>query len=460
MTRALAAVVASLLIVSCRTPSGASRTKDAASIDSEPTGLALVMSGGFNSCARNKFDKEFSPYGTTLFPRLNELTRTTAGRTKGAVRWIISCFGRRNDQVRWYTASDPKTMKVGTDAEYMAAAQSEIALAGKTRRVVFVGHSWGGSLMMDTVETLARTTHEPDMILFTLDPISRFQCNPSTFFGMLREGVDGHSQVGCRRAPHHLSDEALKSISPATRERWHQFFQDDFRFLHSGPIEFIEEGKNHDVDMHGFTFNPAAPHMELAKRDEVWDAINAPVLAPLEFLEGAPPVVSSAPAFGGANDPATLALDAAVAELEEFFAQTPEGFSEEGFFFEFAGERSGNKSVVVVTVVYRDAQVQRSPKVRAIASERLRNIRFAVESSQKLAGARLRIKDRLDTPQKPAGAINAPALPTEGLLPPSTTVEQAQAASRGTPTFSPPTGGNPTTDTQPPTPAPPTGPEE
>jgi hypothetical protein len=112
-----------------------------------------------------------------------------------------------------------------------------LSAAGKPARVVMLGHSHGGWLVMDAA---SKWDDSGDLrYLFTLDPISYTRCSQGA---LIVEKAMRMSPLGslfasaeCTKAPSDLAPQA-RQIAAKVSQSWRNFFQTDFPFLHSGPI--------------------------------------------------------------------------------------------------------------------------------------------------------------------------------------------------------------------------------
>jgi hypothetical protein len=425
---ALVAVAAAALLGACkmRREPAASAVKDGPGTARPKPNLVFVFAGGFHSCTNNPVDKKASPYGLNFLPKLKQFTDRTVGKV-GAVRWVVSCFDTSMDELAWYTSSAPTELKIAKDPlvvgkpaeeQYFTALVDEIQTAMPSPHIMLVGHSWGGSLMMDTTFRLVKAGFN-DLQLYTIDAISRRLCTAESFFSIIKDGLAGKAFADCLRAPFHVTDntsagELRKVIvggvnDPEGKNRWWNFYQEDFGLLHSGPIDELP-GEGRGVQPRGCSFNapahnckipmrslfnPLAPHTEIPRDDTVWFTIADLFFTPLGILP--PPRPAFAPPVAidpnGRVDVGPMVAEG-VAELESAFPQDP---VKDSFFLEFAPDfakgREG-KAVVQVRIVFRDAAARGAARVAANA--RVASVRKMVEDAEGLKDATIEVSERLD----------------------------------------------------------------
>ena len=229
----------------------------------------FVFSAGYGTC-QSLLSRSPAP---AEFWGLHEEVSFSLGQDPRLVPSIVSCFrpeGRFHSEID-YTSTVPNP--AGSFVEHVSQV-----VASKVRPVLVVmGHSWGGSLAVETVvqvkHTLNLWSQDPrffhlravPILLVTIDPIDFRFCTPP-IFNFLRN-------FECLKAPTSFSPlSPLYQTATQSVRGWLNVFQTEGLLLHSGPVgKFGQFGHvAADWQLGGFAI---APHQEIARDARTWTAI-------------------------------------------------------------------------------------------------------------------------------------------------------------------------------------------
>lgn len=179
--------------------------------------------GGRNSCSPSGN----SPRAMSMYPWLEKVA------AKQGLDLALACFDAQGIP---YFESEGKVEKLSPE---------EIGnrLLRQSSNLTVVGHSYGGWLALETVLRLEGVAR-----LYTIDPISPFECN----------FVEPWRWLGCTRAPSHIPYHVISQKTVA----WFNFYQTSTPYLHSSEIP---QAANIHIKSRG--------HTEIDESPEVWDAV-------------------------------------------------------------------------------------------------------------------------------------------------------------------------------------------
>ena len=209
-------------------------------IDPQPL---VVLMGGNTSCRADSSGRADSPYATGLYRRFVGLRDLLKAQRGIDARYITTCYGN-TEQIRYATSNAPDTIEATTREQLPAL----IRRLQSGSEIYILGHSYGGWLAMKTGVELA---DQPIRGMFTVDPISRVDCNASG-------GI-----AGCTRAPRDIGVTEREKIKSAS-DHWRNFFQTQTVWLHSSPMD--EADVNSQI---------RAAHTSIDSDDGTWNEINA-----------------------------------------------------------------------------------------------------------------------------------------------------------------------------------------
>jgi hypothetical protein len=117
-------------------------------------------------------------------------------------------------------------------------------------QAVAIGHSHGGWVVMSMLSELSQDFGQ----LYTLDPISKVDCNLISPFG-------------CQSAPPDIREDDRLQIAQSTTV-WHNYYQHQTFYLHSSLIDEADGNYLRNVE-----------HTEIDRDDQAWDDIYKNALA-------------------------------------------------------------------------------------------------------------------------------------------------------------------------------------
>ena len=244
----------------------------------------IFASTGHKSCKKDKDKRRNSPYNTSLHPEIEAVIDTWQDVyheidpivIHACFEYGVQPFGGR--QVFKYTMNNNAigTVEMGEkalldqiDYEYIEPA-IDAAIMRITEAIdstgdhvlYLVGHSWGGWLTMKLATLL------PDNVkiagLVTLDPVSPLDCWPNQY---IRLGP-GYIK-NCRQAPSDIDFDEQQDILERVQGEWNHYFQRQFYFAQSGPIESLEDQiRSFKLRVTRWTINH---HTKLQEDDVIWD---------------------------------------------------------------------------------------------------------------------------------------------------------------------------------------------
>jgi len=196
---------------------GCGAQEAASDLDStDPATPLLVAMGGFTSC-KTQLDGATGPRGMGMFQPFSEVLGEISARTGKAPDYVISCFTSAQP-VRWISSRAPDALRETPLADHLAAIK---ALTTNDRPVFLIGHSHGGWLSLKTAIALVEERNIAG--LFSLDPISRINCNPGRL-------------AGCLEPPRDIPTADYEKVAAGT-DLWRNFYQSQTFYLRSGPID-------------------------------------------------------------------------------------------------------------------------------------------------------------------------------------------------------------------------------
>ena len=200
---------------------------------SQPAGkLALGFFSGFQSCG-TLGDRSPDPM-TDSFKDIYEAAEDTVGESEVSLS-IRGCYDTDASKVRFSLSNTRKTIS-STVPEMIKTLGEELKKVAPVK-LHLVGHSYGGWTIMQVAKNLPP---EIKIVgLTTIDPISMKECTAAAYASLI---LGGGNIGGCQRAPADFTDADVKSIR-ARIDRWTNYYQTNFEFLHSGPIAAAENKK-------------------------------------------------------------------------------------------------------------------------------------------------------------------------------------------------------------------------
>lgn len=200
-----------------------------------------MVFGGNRSCKPDGRN-ERSPLATDLARHVKELASgLEANGTHTAT--LTSCF------------TGPDEALVSHDMSFDLRNETPERLVDRAvesvnpdSRLILIGHSWGGWTAMTVAERIARKSPRSEGVidgLVTIDPISRRNCNYSTW-------------NNCLTAPSDFTDERREFLRESSRH-WANFFQRKTIWLHSSRIP--EAHVNKELE---------ATHFDIDVQDTLW----------------------------------------------------------------------------------------------------------------------------------------------------------------------------------------------
>ena len=247
--------------------------------NSDPIYVAM---GGWNSCVvDSRIPNEPSPYGMNMNKEFSKFLERIEARFPGRkAKFVMSCHSADVSRVRYVVSSDPFRMIITGHDEYYAAINNFAQQTNSS--LVMMGHSYGGSQIMQAVQRLAPQVRVPSLI--TIDPISPTTCPPAVMVNLLATrvkqlfGQNGSSEsgIGCQQFPAEYS-EASKRELRARVAWWENYFQTDlFSILKSSPTP---EACNQSVKHTNIT-KLANGHIAMGMYDSLWNDIFERVTSP------------------------------------------------------------------------------------------------------------------------------------------------------------------------------------
>jgi len=215
----------------------------------------VFASTGHKSCQKDFKKRKNSPYNVSLQPEVDGVLEKIKEEFDGVEPKVIyACFEYGKEpfggrQVFKYTMNNDAigTVEMGKkalfdkiDYEYIepaidAAAYriNEVINETENHVLYLVGHSWGGWLSMKLSTLLP-----PDIniaALVTIDPISPLDCWPNQYIRLGRGYIKD-----CKQAPRDIGYDEQQLILDRVGGEWMHYYQRQFYFAMSGPIEALE----------------------------------------------------------------------------------------------------------------------------------------------------------------------------------------------------------------------------
>ena len=257
--------VLSLTLTSCGTDSKSLQQSDGgslkgASIDASkcpdgncsPHKLALGFFSGFRSCG-SQADGSADPM-TDSFKDIYKKVENTLGESEVSLA-IRGCYDTDASKVRFSLSNAGKT--ISSSVPEMIKTLGEELKKIAPVKLHLVGHSYGGWTIMQLAKTLP-----PEIKIegfTTIDPISVKECNTAVYASLI---LGGGNLNGCQRAPADFTESDLNAMRLRTN-RWTNYYQNNFDFLHSGPIA---AAKNYEKSYSSLGFEP---HNDFLKDESV-----------------------------------------------------------------------------------------------------------------------------------------------------------------------------------------------
>ncbi len=254
----------------------------------EPATPVLIILGGFNSCKRTPEANHMALKSDELILRFqNEIAKNW----KVAPILVRGCFRNsvRDGSEYYYDGFSDQVMSLNittffgnhtkTESTFQLLAQAIAASArSKSKRVknpVFflAGHSMGAWIAQKSAQILVNKGEDVRGLL-TVDPINALECSPLDYLSHAGKPVPG-----CTRSPQEWNSAAARAFDENIGYRWFNFFQTQFYFLHSGPVDILG-----DRNFERYYDDPIQ-HTAMDGDTSIWDAYAAQITEALMSSE-------------------------------------------------------------------------------------------------------------------------------------------------------------------------------
>lgn len=215
-----------------------------------PKEALFVVMGGYTSCGKGTAE----PAGIGMyepFMRMLETMKQSEPRMK--IHYLISCFGNSappHGKTKYILSTEPQRVLQGNASVLMN--EIEKLVDGKDMAIFIAGHSYGGYLGMYLVEKLSLQAKVQG--LYTVDPIGPACGKIQVVMGA----------KACKSPPADLHNGWIKDQSVL----WKNFYQNQDKWLHSGPIE---EAVNTHIVYRG-------AHTQIDSDERTWSEIGVSVM--------------------------------------------------------------------------------------------------------------------------------------------------------------------------------------
>ena len=217
-----------------------------------PHKLALGYFSGFRSCGSSP-DGSANPMADS-FKDIYEKVENTVGENEVSLS-IRGCYNTDASKVRFSLSNARQTIS-STVPEMIKIVGEELKKIAPVK-LHLVGHSYGGWTIMQLAKNLPPEIEIEGFT--TIDPISVKECNAAVYASLI---LGGGNINGCQRAPADFTESDIKAIRSRTN-RWTNYYQNNFPFLHSGPIA---AARNNEKSYYSLGFEP---HNDFLKDESV-----------------------------------------------------------------------------------------------------------------------------------------------------------------------------------------------
>lgn len=234
----------------------------------------LVISAGYDSCPASARASESDLAIRAL--RWRQIFAWQLGIPQDAIPWIASCYLKIN---RWESTLQVESSHPIRGTTFADQISQLAGGSGRTPHLIFIGHSWGGMLAIDSASPvraqlaywsqIAGYEHLRDtkQLLISIDPIDYQFCQPPP--------IRNIGNNDCRSAPRRLSFNNWELLSQvyASVERWMNIYQTDAPWLHSGPV--INPSYPSAAYMNAWQHYDSGdnPHIRIIQDQRTWDLI-------------------------------------------------------------------------------------------------------------------------------------------------------------------------------------------
>lgn len=217
----------------------------------------IVAPTGHKSCRTDKWGRKDSPYSNSLKVEVDRVVAELKSQYESIEpRVIYSCFDyeklifggklhfkytKENNEIgkvelgNWVLFERIDWSYIEPVVTELATYVNEVASQVENPQVYLIGHSWGAWLNMKLAEMLPPDLKIPGLV--TLDPVSPLDCWPNLYLQL------GPNYLkSCHQAPTDIGVEEQENIFNRVNENWRHFYQMQFIFLSSGPLEYLKDG--------------------------------------------------------------------------------------------------------------------------------------------------------------------------------------------------------------------------
>lgn len=192
----------------------------------------VVYSSGYNSCLNGE-----EVLQSTFAVRFNSVIERYKEIHGEDLQFVATCYSGFQSKKILYINNSDRTVRSTHWQEHKPIIG--LIKSYKTQNIYFYGHSYGGWLAMKLSQNFEGTR------LVTIDPISAAKCWVFTV------ATRGLLSSNCRSFPQDISNHERYTI--AKRTKWKHYYQNDFPYLHSGPVFFGKDAANRIITFHGRT---------------------------------------------------------------------------------------------------------------------------------------------------------------------------------------------------------------
>ncbi|NBX69575.1 MAG: hypothetical protein EBR01_11500 [Proteobacteria bacterium] len=184
----------------------------------QPPSLFVVIAGNGSCRRKTTFQNIPGLIDTQLFQSFVQ-TMLNKGAVTNEDHIIFACYEWQSPQMKYYERNISNYMSPIHESQL---DQVVLRQASHFQRIVIIGHSHAGWRAMKLASSpLLLNTVQVPILLATIDPVSRIQCQ------RLRD-------PGCRHAPTDLSKEEFSQLK--TRTHWLNLYHQPAKILGSSPI--------------------------------------------------------------------------------------------------------------------------------------------------------------------------------------------------------------------------------
>ena len=216
--------------------------------------LFIVFQAGFNGCSK---DKKEDPRGADVYKPLKEHLKLLDAEGVD-YDYSVACFPfeLKPKTMKYYLDKNHSKLHEGSIESYREDLSKAVVRSG-AKNILMVAHSHGAWLAMQQVLDL--DFPNKDISLISIDPISLRNCTLGVFFrSLIRNKLPFFSKNrSCQQAPEDISSAQYAKLKKRLFH-WSNFYQENYKELHSSEIFHADENYNLDISGDEYENNPHA----------------------------------------------------------------------------------------------------------------------------------------------------------------------------------------------------------